>query len=105
MVRVDQVFQLSLIKLLKVQFFHDVSLSEQIPIFTCNFSKLLAFIDFNRYFIILLENTLEWYLDDLLHNLVLRATVSSRYLLLRTLIFMSDKLLDRGLLIYLFLQI
>ena len=84
MVRVDQVFQLSLIKLLKVQFFHDVSLSEQIPIFTCNFSKLFAFIDFNRYFIILLENTLEWYLDDLLHNLVLRATGSARYLLLGT---------------------
>jgi len=105
-VRLNQVFQLSLIKLLYIQFFHDVSLSEQMPIFACNFSKFLELIDIYLDFSILLGYTLERYLDGLLHNQVLRATGSSGDLFLRILdIVTSYKLLDRGLLCYLFLKL
>jgi hypothetical protein len=105
-VRLDQVFQLSLIKLLNVQFFHDVSLSEQMTIFTCDFSKFLGLIDIYLDFLILLGYTLERYLDGLLHNQVLRATGSSSDLSLRILdIVTSNKLLDSSLLCYLFLKL
>jgi len=90
------------------QFFHDVSLSEKISIFACDFSKFFRFIYIHLDFFTLLDYSLERYLDGLLHNQFLSAagSRSSSDILLRIFdIVTSNKLLDRGLLIYLFLQI
>lgn len=103
MVRLDQIFQLSIVKLFNVQFPHDVSLGKKGSVFTCNFSKFITF--FNLNFFVLLDNSFERYLDGLLHNLVLGAAGSSSSLFLSTLIIASDEFFYRGLLTNLLLKL